>query len=230
MWKKYVLGAFFPNACFSCRKFSFDSVCSACLGEVNLLSGFACSVCKKNFPRPDFHCHLGAYSLLAIAKYEKTISELLRQLKFNRKTEIANSLAPIFRARLDLISLDWKNFLIVPIPLHPKRYRERGFNQAELFAEIVAMYYDQPLVSDILIRKKYTKPQSGLENSYLRGLNLQDSFFVLSPEIFQNKKVLVVDDVFTTGETMNEAIKVLRQAGVVSVRALSVATTSLEKF
>jgi ComF family protein len=112
---------------------------------------------------------------------------------------------------------------IIPIPLSAARYRERGFNQAELIAQEIATRIGKPCQTDVLVRIKNTKAQSTLRGTRARQKNLQGSFIIRNPETIQGKRILLVDDVWTTGSTMNIAAQTLRTAEPRSIIALVIA-------
>lgn len=112
---------------------------------------------------------------------------------------------------------------LVPVPLHPTKLRERGFNQSKSFAKVVhGVFKDATTIEELLIRKTYTGTQTKL-NRKKRIQNIQGAF-ELAPQIKLdlNKKYILLDDVFTTGATLNECAKVLKSAGARSVEILSI--------
>jgi predicted amidophosphoribosyltransferase len=113
-------------------------------------------------------------------------------------------------------------WLIVPVPLHPRRERERGFNQAKILAEIVAHHFNLTLI-EALKRIKNTKPQAKIKDIEKRMQNIFNCFAIKSPEAIQGKNIILIDDVFTSGATINEAVKVLKQNGAKKVIALVLA-------
>jgi ComF family protein len=112
--------------------------------------------------------------------------------------------------------------MVIPVPLHPKRLRQRGFNQALLLAHGMSVKYGIPLDYDNLARVKATRPQvelTGVE----RVKNVAGAFSLKFPEIVKSKHILLIDDVFTTGATMNECAGVLKSAGAGQVTACTLA-------
>ncbi len=114
--------------------------------------------------------------------------------------------------------LKLENFIIAPIPLHPGRERKRGFNQAELLAKFIGTKLN--LEFTIALKKiKNTKPQAQLKNSEERIKNMEECFRITNPELVENKNVILIDDVFTSGATMNEAVKILKNCGAKKIIA-----------
>jgi ComF family protein len=112
--------------------------------------------------------------------------------------------------------------LIVPVPLHKTRLREREYNQAEILSRHLAGEFKKELVPDILIRNRYTKTQTELESDK-RPENVRGSFSINKATLLKNKNILLVDDVLTTGATSSEAAAVLKEAGAKIVFVLTVA-------
>lgn len=112
--------------------------------------------------------------------------------------------------------------LVMPVPLHSTRLKQRGFNQALLLADCVSAKHRIPLSYDNLLRVKPTRPQVELSEEE-RFRNVAGAFALQQPEFVVSKRVLLVDDVFTTGATMQECASVLKRAGAVQVTALTLA-------
>jgi len=114
--------------------------------------------------------------------------------------------------------------LILPVPLHPSRLRAREFNQSLLLADRLGKYLMRPISTTALVRTVVTEPQTSLTRQE-RLRNLRRAFKVRDAEPFDGRRVLLIDDVFTTGTTLNECAKILRSAGAASVSALTLART-----
>ena len=115
---------------------------------------------------------------------------------------------------------------LVPVPLHPKKKRKRGFNQAKEIALWLSKKYTIPCLDMVLIKKKNTPPQTMCESNE-RLQNAKDAYAVKNPAVVTGKILLLIDDVFTTGATINECSRVLRKAGAKEVRALTLAQPAL---
>jgi ComF family protein len=112
--------------------------------------------------------------------------------------------------------------LIVPVPLHRKRLRQRGFNQALLLSFQVSRAFNIPLSIDNLVRIRATRPQVELSGEE-RIHNVRGAFALKRPDRFEGRVVMLVDDVFTTGATMNECAAVLKEGGAAHINALTLA-------
>lgn len=147
---------------------------------------------------------------------------MIHLLKYKQKL----ALKPAFQALLDQSGTHDMDFscydLIIPVPLHIRRLRERGFNQAVVWGEIVGETYCIPVKRAVLRRSTWTTPQVTLHGA-TRKENIRDAFSVRDASAVRNKSVLLVDDVYTTGATMGECAAVLRQVGAVLVDGFVIA-------
>jgi ComF family protein len=162
---------------------------------------------------------LGLTAAAAVARYRRGVRELILSLKFGGDTEIAGLLAGLMAERLrtaDFLSPD----LIIPVSLHPERRRRRGFDQARLIGRRLSRETGLPLGEDWLRRIRPTRPQASLDR-FARSDNVQGAF-AASPEM-AGKRVLLVDDVMTTGATLRDAARACRESGAGQVYALAFA-------
>ncbi len=153
--------------------------------------------------------------------------EAIQRFKYNSETHLISSLG----ALLSSFAKEWvpnpNNFLTIPVPLHRRRLRERGFNQSLLLAKVLASYLGTQLDYLSLIRKRYTRAQTGLKREERRK-NVKDAFSVLNSEIIEDKNIILVDDVFTTGHTLNECARTLKKSGAIAVICLTLARTLVD--
>ena len=154
--------------------------------------------------------------------YEKQMISILRLLKFNEGLFLSKPLG-FFMA---MIAKDHGLVpdIILPAPLSPKRQRERGYNQAFLLAKELSGWLDKPVVEDCLFRVKDTKRQSEIEDSAMRRLNVDDAFAVSDLWDVEGLRILIVDDIFTTGATMISAARALLKAGALNVVGIAAAS------
>ena len=204
-------------------------LCDTCWEQIETLKPPWCRIC--GLPRwsavcADCHEHPPLFgSLRAIAFYEPTLREAVHLMKYEKKQVISKHLNQLLRAHLpeDLASTGY-DFLL-PIPLHTNRLRQRGFNQAEQIAQGVAQAWGVPVRTDILFRIRDTVPLSSLGSHEERLKNIAGAFEVRSPDSIQNQKILLIDDIFTTGTTINEALKVLQVASPDRIDVLTLTRT-----
>lgn len=138
-------------------------------------------------------------------KYPPYIRELAKPLSFL-----------IISHLLSAGNLDFSNFILVPVPLHKKKLKKRGFNQAEELAKELSKFLRAPVLNDVLVKIKKTPAQAELKKEQ-REENIKGAFFCREPGLLQGRKILLVDDVFTTGSTMEEIARLLREAGAKQV-------------
>jgi ComF family protein len=179
-----------------------------------------CSLCRR-FEPP--YIKAAAYG-----SYESGLRELIHLLKYDGIRPAANVLGRMLSDAIVPLQPFFApgQVLIVPVPLHSRKRRQRGFNQAELIAR--AAVKRQPPgrfeVSPVLDRIRETQSQIGLSR-HDRRENLRGAFAVTTPEVIRGREALLVDDVFTTGTTVSECARVLRRAGAAKVYVATVART-----
>lgn len=162
--------------------------------------------------------HLGIHS---VSVYDGALKEAIHRFKFNGRKRLAEPLGMLMvhylssAPTLNLEEID----LIVPVPLHRKRLRERGFNQAEMLANVISRYHGKP-VQNVLERHKNTHAQFDLDREE-RFTNIIDAFRVKNGEKMLNKRTLLLDDIYTTGATIAECARTLKQAGAKRVEVLT---------
>lgn len=196
-------------------------------------------MCKRRLPRYTRPCHRAMPPLLASAtSYEENlVRELVHLLKYEGiKTAaepLGSILASYLRRMAENINLDLCRYIIIPVPLHPKREKRRGFNQSILIAESCVrllkssgISFQEPgIETATLFKKRYTPPQVTLSDFTARAKNVKGSFVVRAPEKVHGKNILLLDDVFTSGATMGEAARALYSACAKKVIGLTVART-----
>ncbi|MEE8359732.1 MAG: ComF family protein [Candidatus Omnitrophota bacterium] len=157
----------------------------------------------------------------AACRYEGILKEAIHQFKYKRVLSLVDRFSPLMCKfvddNIDMSRID----TIVPVPLNRSRLRERGFNQSRLLSLALSKKYGVP-VSSCLVKRKATKPQSGLRRAE-RQNNLKKAFSVKHPKTIKEKNILIIDDVYTTGATVNEASKTLKRAGAKSVMIAALA-------
>lgn len=237
-----LLALLFPSACHACKEELKNNAvpffCNSCWSGVRPMEGPFCPQCGKPFASSSALSFSPAHRcgdcrsdppffdrMIAPYSFEGTLSKGLFLYKYSRKVSLASPLAALIIPFLETIE---KNDYILPVPLHRERLREREFNQSLLLGSVLERVLKIPLKEDLLIKLKPTGHQMKLSRSD-RRINLKNSFAVSDPKKIAGKKVLLIDDVFTTGMTMNECAKVLKKAGCREVVGSAVARTLLKK-
>ncbi|OGI57134.1 hypothetical protein A3B85_03325 [Candidatus Nomurabacteria bacterium RIFCSPHIGHO2_02_FULL_37_13] len=209
-----ILDLVFPTYCLSCSK-----------------SGtFLCVKCLLDSPPAERE---SANWIFPIFDYRyPPIKKAVWFLKYKGKKLLASVFAEVVYGRIleelsDLsIMENFTDIILIPIPLSSDRYRERGFNQAELICKELTKLDNNvnfKLENNILIKIKDTKHQARIENRSERLKNIIDSFVVKNTEKIKNKNIILIDDVTTTGATLSEARKILKRAGARKIIAFTVA-------
>ena len=204
-------------------------LCDACWEQIEFLKSPWCQTC--GLPRWSDICADCRErpplfrKLRAVAFYEPTLREAIHLMKYEKKQTFSKHLIQLLQTHLpvDLPFTDY-DFLL-PIPLHTNRFHQRGFNQAEQIAQGVAQVCGVPVRTDILFRIKDTAPLSSLGSHEERMKNIEGAFEVRSPDLIQNQKILLIDDIFTTGTTINETLKTLQVANPDCIDVLTLTRT-----
>jgi len=217
--KKFLLDLILPKFCFGCKKES-TYLCEDCLATIEIFKKhkkFNHKILDDLFSATDY-THSILKKMLFSFKYEPFAKE------------IGKDLANLLKIHFLLLDkkFDFSDFLFLPIPLSKKRLRWRGFNQAEELAKELATFFGAKILNEVLIKEKETKPQVTLPEKE-RKENLKGAFKLKNPELIFNKKIVLVDDVFTTGTTLFEAGKVLKEAGAKKVVGMVVAIAKPEE-
>ncbi|MCX6703033.1 MAG: ComF family protein [Candidatus Wolfebacteria bacterium] len=231
--KNLTLEILFPPVCLSCGKYleqlknngSGKIICEKCESAVLANNSLFCARCRARLPENKKICHPDCHYILGAAgNYDnEVIKNLIYRLKYKNIKAAAGILSEIMAKYLKEISslgnFNVREFILVPIPLHKKRERERGFNQSALLAENLGRVFDIPVCA-VLKRTKNNKPQAKITEYEKRFVNISGCFEVGPPDIIIGKNILLIDDVFTSGATMDEAAKVLKKAGAKKILAL----------
>ncbi|RZK43486.1 MAG: ComF family protein [Pedobacter sp.] len=222
-----VIGLLFPNLCNGCGNMLYK-------GE-----SVICAYCLSDLPYTDYHLHRenkvakqlwgrlqfnAAMSMLYFKK-EGKVQNLIHNLKYNGKSEVGYLLGTLLGEKL-AISTDYKNIDgIVPVPLHPKRQRKRGYNQSEHIAEGIAAVLGVDVYPNVLIREKITDTQTR-KSRFIRYENMSSVFAIADEQSLEEKHILLVDDVFTTGATFEACGTTLLAGGLKKLSIASVAFSS----
>lgn len=230
---KLLLQAVFPPTCVFCRALLTEpadpvtgylthelSICSACLARLpyKVFSAHEIACLSNPYeedPIPDF-------TVLVPFRYEGEIVSALRALKFHDAPYIAETLS-FFMAESVKRSAYYFD-AVIPVPLSGARLRRRGYNQAGLLARSIAKRIEKPCPENFLIRNRNTRQQSRYKDPMLRAANVKDSFSVPEHVSVEDLSVLLVDDVFTTGNTLHEAALALYRAKAENVVAITAAS------
>jgi ComF family protein len=230
-----IANVLFPCRCPLCNTTIHDrpaqNICASCAARINPIRSPLCPACGVPFPAANAGDHLCGDCLLspraftkarAVGRYEDVLLTAIHDFKYREKAALGKILGKM------MADHDYPDFhipsytVIMPVPLHVSRLRERAFNQALILARAVAKKYDIPLDFTSLKRNLATRPQIALGKTE-RQSNVRGAFAVPEPEKVKGKKIIVIDDVYTTGSTLNECARILVKGGAAEVAALTLA-------
>lgn len=224
----------FPPQCPACAELIPPGnriFCSTCRGKISFITGSLCPVCGIPFPDSPAGSHICGNCLTntpcytqarGVAVFETVIMDTIHKFKYGRNISVGNTLGS-FMADFSFPDFDFSEYsLLVPVPLHIKKLRERGFNQSLLLAKKIGEKYKLPVNFSLLKRCKFTLTQTGL-NKAEREKNIKGAFEIADKKKVAGKDIILIDDVYTTGATINECARVLLKAGAQKVAVLTLA-------
>jgi len=236
--KNFLLDLIFPRYCLGCEKEMTPKqsvlVCDACFGKITLNSGVQCHICGlRNRLGTCKRCRQKTplKGLFAASQYENPIlKEMIHKFKYQSVESLKKPLAKLIITYIakELLTDKLINSVLVPIPLALKRKINRGFNQSELLAEEIGKFLNCPVIN-LLKRKKFTSPQAEISDWQQRKENISGAFSLSTsyPHFYRFRKpinkIILVDDVATSGATLEEAALVLKNAGIKEIYGLVVA-------
>lgn len=220
-----IIDILMPPACPLCEKDlsagSGPSLCGACSAQLcsTLITGPVCSLCgipfvsKASDDHPCSECASSPppYAMArSVFTYEGPVKEAIHMFKFSGRATLGAPLGALLRLVKE--SLPAPPELVIPVPLHIRRLRARGFNQSLLLAREAAKMFSSPLCYDNLKRSRHTEQQISLTHGE-RAANVAGAFVLQRPGEVEGRAVALVDDVYTTGATIKECARVLKKAG-----------------
>lgn len=226
-----VLAVVFPAWCPSCRALvsrpTRGPLCESCWGALPRHRG---PLCRCGFPLPSSldacgRCRRGLSPFArgaSLGPYEGALRLVIHELKYRGHRRLAGRLASELSAVPEVVALLCSAEVLVPVPLHPRRQRERGFNQSALLARALARAHGLRVAERALARVRETPPQTTL-GAAARRANVAGAFSARDAASFRGRVVVLVDDVLTTGATARACAGVLRRGGAREVRLLTVA-------
>jgi len=204
--------------------FLFPPVCSVC-GKLD--KNWLCLNCKKRVERLEkstvINIENKAYEkLLYIFKYDSLIRKLILKYKFSNQAYLNNFFSNVILGNSKNCELLKKYDLIIPVPMHKKKMQKRGYNQTELITQKLSKFLEIPTRNDILIKVVNTTTQSKLSGK-ARKSNIQHAFLVENDWNVDNRNIILLDDIYTTGATSEECARILKDSGAKEILVVALA-------
>ncbi len=222
-----VLDLVYPPKCLVCGEIGPSYLCENCASQVEYIRPPICRRCGA--PMQEGRCvecrgtEFEFDSAQSVGVYDGVLRDAIHQLKYSGHRVLGpllgHMMVEYLRGRMDLVR---QVGCIVPVPIHPSRVRERGFNQSELLATQIGRGLAIPVLPNVLVRTRRTRPQVNLPFGE-RWENMIGAFAVKRPDAVAGRSVLLVDDVFTTGSTSHAASLALHNAAAREVHVLTLA-------
>jgi len=237
-----LLNFIFPPFCASCRQKMLQPksglICESCWDSLEKWESGCCQRCGQQLPAasedqvprlcpkcriPDWACA----DIRSIGPFKASLADAIHLLKYSDRRSVVKKLSEYMEQSLAGAGHYQDADLILSVPLHPARKRERGYNQAQLLAQALGKTLNKPCPENIIARARHTQTQTKL-NKQQRLENVKDIFTVKKPELVKEKSVILIDDVLTTGATIGSCARKLLEAGASKVLALTAAAAPLD--
>lgn len=225
---KMLLDLIFPPRCAVCDtvlSWGEKEICKECRKKIQYIRGAVCFCCGKPVKTGQeycFDCEKKKHEFkqgLALFPYEYIRPSLYR-FKYAGRREYARFYAGCIAKQFEAQKRLWKPEALVPVPLHPKKQKKRGYNQAQLIAEELSVLWKLPVLDDLVIRTKNTKPMKAVEGQE-RQNNLKKAFKLGVNDVKLNT-IIIIDDIYTTGSTIDAVSRVCRSVGIQNIYFITV--------
>ena len=221
--RQFILDVLFPIKCLGCQK-EGNWLCEQCLAKLRFYNHYSCPHCDSpnisgavcGYCRKIYHLD----GLMVILENSQLAKQLINSIKYNFIVDLVKCLEPKLSEYFNRNPW-WRDFYVLtPVPLHRRRFLERGFNQSELICQAIGEIKGNEINNSLLKKVKYHHPQVGLK-AKTRQINVIGSFKVNSTSSNDyNKTIVLIDDVYTTGSTLEECAKTLKENGYQEVWGL----------
>ncbi len=223
-WFRHFLDIIYPRSCEACGK--------SLMGGENLI----CIDCMIDLPRTNSHIErldkvsnrfwgkVPVSDTITFMRFSKKgkVQKLLHELKYRNKPEVGTFLGKLYGTDLKAVGFEKKIDLIIGVPLHPTKQLQRGYNQADCIAEGLSLVLEVPFETEAIRRVLYTDSQTK-KNRIERYQNVENIFEVINAEKVAGKRIAIVDDVLTTGSTIESMAVVLLEAGAKNISIVTIA-------
>jgi len=231
----HILDVLFPQVCMLCGEavnICSLGLCAECSGRIEKITGPVCTRCGAVFSSPHGGDHVCGDCITGRVHYDcarsagvytGVLRRAIQQFKFKRRSMLAGPLIDFAACSCEPIGPQRGYAACVPVPLHPNRLRHRGYNQALLLALHLGKKWNVPVERDYLQRTAWSVSQTSLRRSQRR--RAVRGAFTCRCSSYAGKRLLLIDDVFTSGATVNECARILKRSGAAAVDVLTVART-----
>ena len=228
-----IMNFILPKVCIICKKFISDKnipLCNECFKKIKFINSNYCVKCGIVLNYGGEHCYECLKSnrkkfyeyLRSVCVYDGVIKDIIHLFKYSNKeylyTFLGDLMVEYIKKEQNFLNVD----LIVPVPLHWYKKFQRSYNQSDLLTKYIAKKLNMKFELNNLYRKKFTKSQTKL-NREKRIKNVRGVFDIKNPDEFDKRKILLIDDVTTTGATLNECAWILKKAGASKIYGLTLA-------
>ena len=204
----------FPPVCGICGKLDKNSLCNKC--KIRLQKNALCKIENYKDTSSYFDEHIYLF------QYTGEIRDTILKYKFNEKSYIYRTFLEFIKNNEEMCSQIKKYDIIIPVPVSKKRFKQRGYNQSALISKNLAKTLNIDYKENVLVKIKDNKPQSEMGQDK-RKSNVKGVYTIKNKEIINQKKILLIDDIFTTGNTVNECAKVLIENSANNVGIFTIA-------
>lgn len=217
-----------PKRCYACEtllNYGEIQLCTSCRHSLPILTPVMLQYYIKQF---NFERHnINHFNVLFLFEKHSTIQKIIHKLKYKQYRHMGKMLAHMQLKVIESIHRKAPIDYLIPIPIHKKRHRERGYNQLEKYAEVFSKVLQIPIRNDVLIKKKHHQRLATLNYTF-RAQQIRHSFQIQNASYLKNKHVLILDDIITTGATINEVIDTLTSTSNCKISVACMAFTKPE--
>lgn len=223
-----LLDLIYPPHCLVCGRDGDDYLCAECIEKIDTIEAPYCRKCGIPGGPEDFYCldcRIREYEFeqaCSAGTYDGVLRQAIHALKYDLHLVMAAPLADVMARCFYRTYFARRVDLVIPVPIHRSRMVDRGFNQSAELARRFCAGVGLPIEANILVKRRRTKHQVDLPQDQ-RAVNVEGVFAIRDRAKVAGKRILLVDDVFTTGSTINEAAKTLRAAGASEILAYTLA-------
>ncbi len=228
-WWNELIDFCFPRFCLVCERRLIQQekhVCLSCLAELPYTHNYQT---RKSLIKERLFLRIPYKEAVALLYFRKegNTQKIIHAIKYFGEKECGVFMGKMLAEQLMQQAIFQTIDYIIPLPLHKSKYRKRGYNQSECIAKGIAQILQKPIRTDLLMKIKATESQTH-QNAEERWINVKNSFKLLHPEVLEGKHVLLVDDVLTTGATIEAAAQCLLQAANTSISIASLAIVEMD--